>query len=127
MKPLALVILSFCLNACGSERDRDARANPPSLNVVFADARTFAPQAATAATAMPVTLVFRFLGPDGAIEQRVSYDVGRLALDDLRVGRWQVSADGLDTQGLVTWQASPVVFDVREDRTTSVDLVFQPL
>lgn len=127
MKRLAIVMFGFWISACGDGDAPEARTQPPSLRVVFADAGTLAPQAATAATAPPVMLVFRFLGPDGALEQRVAYDVGRLSLDDLRVGRWQVSAEGLDAQGLATWQASPVVFDVREDRTSKVELVFAPL
>lgn len=127
MKPLAILALVCLGSACGNGAEPEKRANPPSLRVVFAEAGTLAPQAATAPTAPPVTLVFRFLGPDGALEQRVAYDIGRLALDDLRVGTWQVSAEGLDANDLVTWEAAPVVFDIHEDRTTDVDLVFKPL
>lgn len=126
MKHFHWLVLTIWASACGNGEQSAERAQPPAIHIRFSEG-AFAPQAATEAATPPVTLVFRFLGPDGAIEQRVSYETGRLALDDLRVGTWQVEAEGLDEQGLATWQATPVVFTVREDRTSKVDLVFSPL
>jgi hypothetical protein len=123
---LALVIVASTTFSCGTEPAEEAA---PQVQLRFRqlDETEYRPLAENEAQPLPATLILTLVGPDGARTVTIDFAERKVALGELREGRWSLRGDGLDDSGNLRWQAPPVSFVVRPGKSTQVQLDFQQL